>query len=915
MSKILVVEEQQTLKVALKRVSLATLRSIANHWGLKAPQGEPSTETHQLIEYLVPRLQAAQYFRPAIDKLDQHSKDLIYFIAIHGGELFGSELIRRCCGKDPTLFLRWAEDLERKGFVFSISSPRFAENLYFLPSSHLQLIELPQHCQGFLGALLQSLDSAQLAKIAERVLGPEMKIDSPALLRHAIREKLLNPAALKFQVASLSDPERELFNVIIERKGFCLYRDLLDSSGQKRFDHGKAEHLNLLVTSSGLLYASSDGENKYTNMLTVPRDLYHIVTNGFIEDERPVADLDTISEDRFSPESVMDNSQALLRDIALLGGYIDTQKIKRLAAGGISKIDLKRALGFLSAGKSVKYASFLAEFMTTAKLAIGVSEEWTMSENFGKWLADPAQCHRDIYGWWLSSTTWNDELGAPAGSSPGESGQGVIDILELRRLALKGMAGLARGRWVNTAAFVDSLLPQVDGALPNRGGSRANARKKAQTLLHAIVSESLNWLGLLNIGYDSKSVGVDNLPDIGPKRKLATGRKVAAPKPGGYFFQQSRIGLEVFQSDFLEPRRLYGDGESPPFSHGSKWLLVQPNLEISIPPDMALPDVYYLSRFCETRTVDVMTTFEMTRDSLRRGMEQGLTSREILAFLEPRSRMTMPETVKHLVEECSERHGEARLGTTGGYITSSDPLVIEEIRANPKLSVFIKDTVGDSVILLAPNADLSRVEKELRNAGLMPLTESSTVHATGQDSYHLTVSAQELYDLIASTRLIAHVEEVLGADITEGRAASLTQKLKPDGADFETMNRYTEANVNAFQKRFNAAFQKLTEDVAEKYKSQVSRLVSKSLSGRAPSKYLYKGSNPASGRDDIIALLNFALEHEIEAEILYVKQNDEESKIVVLPNSFEGDRVYAHCPATDNDAIYAIKRILRAQLV
>jgi hypothetical protein len=313
--------------------------------------------------------------------------------------------------------------------------------------------------------------------------------------------------------------------------------------------------------------------------------------------------------------------------------------------------------------------------------------------------------------------------------------------------------------------------------------------------------------------------------------------------------------------------------------------------------------------------MDVMTTLELTRDSLRTCLERGSQGDEIITFLAGLSRAELPHTVRHMVEEYSTKHGEIRVGTAAGYIMSSDPVVLESVRLNNKISPSIKDVLGDQVLVLADQTDVGKVAKELRAQGLMPHVETGTVHSTSDGRYHLSLTAQELYDLVAAARFVKTVEQALNSDISEGSAAVLAQRLSPESTGFFGASQGIESRSRAFQKRFETAFQKAIDDVEDKYKSKVSKLVSKSVTSRGPSKYHYKGANPAVERPDIVQLVKFALEYDLEVELLYVKQNEQETRVTLSPRGIEGDKLYAHNPATDTDGIYSIPRILRARLL
>jgi hypothetical protein len=385
----------------------------------------------------------------------------------------------------------------------------------------------------------------------------------------------------------------------------------------------------------------------------------------------------------------------------------------------------------------------------------------------------------------------------------------------------------------------------------------------------------------------------------------------------GFAFRQTSLARVLFESGAIRPHDVFHEipTEAFPVRFDAEWVIVQPNLEIIAPPDLKLPAIYCLAEFCDVRNVDVMTTLELTRESLRAALDRGTRETDIVDLLSRMSRTGLPETVKHLVSECSEKHGEAYVASAGGYILTEDSAVLEEIRSNPRFLPLIKDFIGDSAVVLAPDVDLSKLARELRAAGMMPRLESGTVHATRDERYHLSLTFHELYDLIGSVRLVRCVEDALAADITKGKAATLVQKLDPESATFFTLRDQTESTAATFEKRFRAALQKLVDGIEEKHKSQVSRLVTKSISSRSPSRFHYRGQNPAVEKVDIRELLAFAADYELEAEIQYVKQNDREVALTIYPKSFEGNRLYAYCVESDRDGMYSLERVLRAKLL
>lgn len=923
--------ESLKLRTALRALPVDALQSICEFWGLKPPVR--STEggdfpKGEVVDFLYPRLQAAEYFRPAFERLSQQEKDVVQFLAIHGGELGFGEVALRCFGGDSKSCRTCLDGLVFKGFLFLGSGPEeIGDEAVTLPEAHLGLLELPAQWEGYLGRLLRNLGTEQLQAVARRVLGEDEAVGRRAALVHKIRRALLDPERLEGYLATLSPVEHEIFTAMLARKGFCLYRDLLDVQSPKKFDHARAEQLNGLIQSSGVVFAVAEGHNKYMNLLMVPRDVAFIIDSDYEPDLRSLQELDALSHAAkdFHPSAVFDNSQALLRDLAIFAGRLDVQSVKRLTGGGINKLDLKKALGALGGSKPVGYASFLASFLVAGKHLIPVGEGWRAAENLPQWLTDPEQAYRDLYAWWLTTSDYSEET--PDGVAPvgDRSHAESTSILELRKLVLQGVASVRRDRWIDFDAFYDSLLPQLGNVLPERNWSGSRGAAALKEVFARIIGDSLAWLGLVAIGSRQNANGsqasapaAPPTPPVKRRRGRPSTRRAGVKSQTANFecFMVTELGRLVFSHDYDDSALVLAElpaGQA--FHHGAEWIIVQPNLEVVAPPDLSLEAVYHLSRFCHVRNVDVMTTFELNRDSVRAALDSGIRGDDIVRFLGERSRVALPETVRQLVDDCSHRHGEARMGSASGYITLDDPAILEAIRSNPRLSALVKDVIADRVVILTEGADLSRVARELRQHGLMPHMENSAVHATSDDRFHLTLEPQELYDLMAAARFLAFVEQELGEEISEGRSAALAQTLKPDGNSLFMMHDYAEATIRTLQRRFQEALQKRMDEVADRYKSQVSRLVSKSLSGRGPSKYNYKGRNPAVDQVDVRAMLEFAMEHDMDVEIQYVKQNDQETRLVISPKSFEGERLYAHCPATDSDGIYSLKRILRARLL
>src|SRR5690606_16147372 len=127
------------------------------------------------------------------------------------------------------------------------------------------------------------------------------------------------------------------------------------------------------------------------------------------------------------------------------------------------------------------------------------------------------------------------------------------------------------------------------------------------------------------------------------------------------------------------------------FAQGAQWMIIQPNLEVVAPRDMSLDTIFQLARICLVKNLDVMTTLELSRESLRPVLDRGAEKETIVAFLSGLSRMDLPGSVSQLIDECSTKHGEVRLGSSSGYIIADNNTVLESIWRHPRLTPYIKE--------------------------------------------------------------------------------------------------------------------------------------------------------------------------------------------------------------------------------
>jgi XPB/Ssl2-like helicase family protein len=916
----------------LKTLNYPVLDKIREFWEI---QSQPFPERNlkekgrqkKLLDYLYPRLQIEQYFRHAFEKLTKDEKDLLYFLTIHGGDLEVPDLTERFFDGDTEVLEETVGKLTDKGFVFfeNLKKDKVDATIAGIPEPYLRFIELPAFWEGYLGNFLKERSSQQLKSMVFEGLKLKPDITKKNFLLITLRRFLLNPGKLKKYVATLPAMEKQIFETLLSKKGVCVYRDLLATGYQKRYDHSKADYVNNLLAISGLIFTAVPDTNKYNNLLMIPRDIYYIIKNDYIKDNRNLNELDTVSlmgEDAL-PTAVLDNSNFLLRDLVIFTSYINRNVVKTLSNGGIGKNDLKKILPYLSANKTIKYISYLALFCIVKKFILGVAGVWKVTNNYIKWLRDSQQCYRNLHNFLLETNEWNEEYVEGDTIHAENYPTNLINISELRKLIIRNIANIPNKRWIHYSSFVEGILPQIEIHIPNRGSQLVMEKynRSNHLIVESIIAETMYWLGLVILGLrqqnDIQRLGAReiNIPQLGQKRikrKRQKGLEIE------FYFKLSELGRYIiekespFDSENLFKKKHRDD--ITPLNYEIQHFIVQPNLDVITPPDLNLQTFYHLNEFADIKNIDVMSTLTVTRDSLREGMDKGLRGEDVLNFLNEACRPDLPETVKHLITECSEKHGEVYMGFAGGYIRVEDPILLEDLKSHRKIQASIKDIIDNKIVLLNPNVDVKKLAKDLQRLGFMPQLDSERVHVTSDQKYHLTLSKEDLFYLIAALRFILFIEDSLESNMTEDKVAPLLEHLKPDPSTYYQINFYADALSKAFSKHFTNALKKKIHNVTSKYKKQVSNLIATAVP-KMPTKYSFSGPNPAIKIEDIRDMVDFAMDNDFQVEIEYLTTSKNLIKEHIAPESLDNDKLYAHCERQDVYKVFNLKRVKKALLL
>ncbi len=922
------------LKSLLRKSSPERLRSIADFWEIPLNGQSAAADGETLADYLYPRLQSPSHFRQAYEKLGAREREWVYLSAIHGGELPVEEFRRRCGFDSGQRMSEAVTRMGERGFLWRerIRDKLIGLDLVGIPEPFLRLIELPPYWQGFLGFYLHGLGSVQLKWIMENTLGEGGSSRGKQALVHYVRRRMLDPEGLKHVLSGRHPTQLEMFQQILHKNGMCAWRDLLEAGAYKRFDHGRSELLRELVEQSGLVFVYRSASNMYNNLLIAPRDVAYTIQSGYRKDERSLEELgrpaQEINATRVRPRPqlpssvILDNSNNILRDLVILCAYIQRNPVKMLNNGSLGRNDLKKIVPLLSHNKTLKYTTYLALFAIVRKLIIAVGNQWRVSGSLIQWLQQgPQACFQEVYDFWLTANEWNEEFVDGDVVHADNYPQDLINITELRKLVLRMLRKLPSHAWIDFNTFAESLLPQIAIELPGHvePSPAGKFNRHPSLIIESMLAESLYWLGVIALGVADLNVAQrlgsrhnDEIAPYDPAHPLTGG--LVGRDDTRFCFKLSDFGAVLLSRPYLNPEKVFARMPDPelPYCEETLYFTVQPNQEIITPPDLALDRLFRVLQFANIKKVDVMTTLSITRESLRAGLDTGLTAPMMIELLGACSRKELPETVRQLVNECDSCHGEVDMGLAGGYLKVNDPMHLEEIKANSKIAPAIKDVFGDRLILLNRTADFKKIARELQRLGHMPHVDSDSLYETNDGLFQVTLRTDELYDLLAILRFAILMEGQTGESIFEERVRPLFQRLSINAQDKFNPKLYAESIAKVFLGKFEKATQKTVDAATKKYRRQVNRLMTQMP--RTGSCSGYRGQNPATEPPDITRLIKYAIENEVQVRICYQRSSGEVVDEVIEPEGLQAKKVHAFCPDQGAHHTYALERVRSASI-
>ncbi len=707
---------------ALYSLPVEKLRSIVSRRILDPRKLFSATDKRALVNILAVELNRQHSVSDAMTTCTSRELRLLQMAAhrdSHRGESW--ERLVETAGGDKTEapLKRVMNGLEEKGLAFRVGPVVYVPDVvrHMTPASLADLYSI-NRC-------LNTYDAPAIRRIMLRIgLGDFVGAKNANIA--LIQERLLRAAASARYNPPLTDEEQDVIQYLVKMGGSATPVDVANAvlggktedffryDWQNRWKQGHERNSVDCLLAMGLLYVVTAGYG-YNLHLVLPGDLLRAIHGDesaeyWTEPEPVPAPVDAISG---APRTHQD----LIRDLVNMLSFFTTQDAPRTNTGHIHKATLKNIARNLSIPDE-DYATFVYATARQAGLAApeGDRSLYRVTEVGIAWMSlAPAEQMNVLVGAWLGGTVWAEVFDEPLGRSNEYRPQELI--IGLRKCCL---SLLAEAQSTSPDAFVsiDSIKSclvyrrplQLGGSTSLDYGNGYSARVFVEHMLRG----ALFWLGMVEVAPISVATESDKARIA--LRLTRNGKLLAGASP------------QVENEDAV-PREEH--------------FIVQANLEVFVPPYLHTYAMYRLMMFTDPPPKGAASTsLHITRDSVRRALDQGETPERILEFLRMYSRTGVPQNVEYLINDVGGKHGHIHVGRAQMYLQVNSPMLLKELQARRELKPYFVRCISETVAILAGD-DLEKVLKELRKAGYLPVCDEGRVVTLPANELPSTVAVDE----------------------------------------------------------------------------------------------------------------------------------------------------------------------------
>ena len=399
----------------------------------------------------------------------------------------------------------------------------------------------------------------------------------------------------------------------------------------------------------------------------------------------------------------------------------------QLRGGGLALRDLTHACSFIKSDEAT--TALVLEVAYAAKLLnADVHDGWLPTSTYDRWLSSD-----DATRWETLAVAWRDMDRAPH---------------------------IVGG---TTSERINPLSAAVD-----------------RTFIRHLRSAVLKMLSLLDSGQALHASAVSRLYDWNQPRKASAMRTEAihALAREAELLGISAMGaLTSFGRELVEgnsSHAILAKQLPDPIDH----IIVQSDLTALAPGRLPASQRRTMAVIADVESTGVATTYRFTESSIRRGLDQGQSARDIADFLSTLSKTPLPQPLTYLIDDVARRHGILRVGVASVYLRCDDPQLINELQVDRRIASLKLRQLAEGIVVSSSPPDV--VLEKLRAAGYAPVAESAegTVLIHRPDAKRTTprAAAPAVSVSNVSTRFVRAAVKALRAGERAGDAKSTSTR-------------------------------------------------------------------------------------------------------------------------------------------
>lgn len=581
---------------------------------------------------------------------------------------------------------------------------------------------------------LSKYDAAGLKRICERLNLPQ---GTKVVNTHQITNFYLQnskpastgqPATGLFAILDqLPVQERAIYDYILANNGAALLSDIAITFVRTRGDfyyydwmnrwkNGKEKNAIDNLFSYGLIFSASNYYNySYDTYVVIPFDLQRVLSKHQ-RNSLWITDTPQINK-AAEPSRYLQSHNGLQRDLICFLAACTSSEVGRTNTGHIHKTYLKglvKQYNFLNE----RYVNFIYAMARTLSL-IDISKP---TATYGITTKGKTWLHRDywsqVYGLymaWLNGVFWGEMCVDPLKKQ--SDYRDNTHLYKMRLQVMRFLHNLEPDTFYDFESLSKAAGYHIPNLLEMNPYPMGNLMGSVTDFVQQLVSEVFYWFGIVELGW-AEQPNESSLAETKQKRgKADTEKEVleAAKPPTPQTFRITPLGAYLLGMQGAKAPEVPPEEDS---------FIVQANAEIYVPPFLNSDILYNLYRISEIPKKGIGNVVAITRDSVRRVLDKGMTLKELLGFLQSHGKSHLPQNVEYLIHEVGGKHGHIHIGDATMYIQTDTPIVMQELQARKEFkSLFVRDL--SPTIALINATDQEKVLRDMRKAGYLPVSDDA----------------------------------------------------------------------------------------------------------------------------------------------------------------------------------------------